>query len=347
MAERASGKRIDSAYFNFADEHISSFNRSGHAIVSTRSPVIAQSHVTRAVESTMGVHVENGHEVLHYVPRSFCVDGQYRVTNPLGMHGKQLDVETHVVAGATSSVRNTMRAIHAHGMEIDELVVGPLAAAEAVLANEEKEAGVLLIDMGGGTTDIVVFSEGGVSYTGVIGVGGAHLTSDIAIGLKVPLHIAEQIKLKAGRCGMRASDAAMLVGVPAFDSGLADEVPLRFLVDICQARIEEMFEAVMDVVADSGFRSPLPGGVVLTGGAASLNGVVELARHLFNLPVRLGLPRGIVSDNRELSGPALAVGTGLVLWGMRNGHPELRGRGDAGWHSVRRRVGQWLRHLAP
>lgn len=347
VAERTSGHKIESAYFGVADEHVRSFNRRGLITLGPRPKTIGASHVARAVEGTMGMDLLPGEEVLHFVPRAFRVDGDHVVQNPVGMRGRRLEVETHVVAGATSSVVNTMSAIHRHGLEIDELVVGPLAAAESVLTAEERQAGTMLLDVGGETTDVVIFTEGGITLTTVVGLGGAQVTSDLAIGLRTPLALAEEIKVKSGRCVATGIAPKELITVPTFDDSGAEQVPLRFVAEICEARMEEIFDAVIARVADSGFRAPLPGGVVLTGGGAALTGSADLARRRFELPARIGVPRGLRHGDAGLASPALAVGTGLVLWGMRNGHPEQRGRDEVGVTSAVRRLGRWLRHLMP
>lgn len=347
VAERTSGHKIDSAYFGVADENIRSFNRRGLTTLGPRPKTIGAAHVAKAVEGTMGMELRADEEVLHFVPRAFRVDGDRAVQNPVGMRGRRLEVETHVVTGATSSVVNTMAAIHRHGLEIDELVVGPLAAAEAVLTAEERQVGTMLLDVGGETTDVVIYAEGGITFTAVVGLGGAQVTSDLAIGLRTPLTLAEEIKVKAGRCVSSGIASKELITIPTFDDSGAERVPLRFVAEICEARMEEIFDAVIARVADSGFRAPLPGGVVLTGGGAALTGSADLARRHFELPARIGMPRGLDHADAGLASPALAVGTGLVLWGMRNGHPEQRGKDEGGVTSVVRRLGRWLRHLMP
>jgi len=347
QAERSSGQKIDSAFFSIADEHVSSFNRRGLVTVGAKPRAITQSHVTRAVESTtFALDLEPGQEVIHFVPRSFCVDHRYHVQNPVGMQGNRLEVETHVISGATTSIVNMMQAVHRHGLDIDEFVVSPLAAAEAVVTPEERHAGVMLIDIGGGTTDIVVFADGGISFTGVIAMGGNQVTSDLAIGLRVPLSTAEQVKLQTGRCTDTGMHGDETVALPSFDGGVPEDVPLVFVAEICQARVEEILEAVMDRVAASGFAAPLPGGAVLTGGGALLPGIVELARRTLDLPIRLGVPTGIAGSQEVLQNPAMAVGAGLVLWGMHNGHPEQRGRVGTGLHGAKRRLGTWFRQMA-
>lgn len=347
VAERTSGRKIDSAYFGIADEQIRSFSRRGLTTLGPRPKTISPSHVAKAVEGTMGMDLRTGEEVLHFIPRAFCVDGEQVVQNPVGMRGRRLEVETHVVAGATSSVVNTMTAINRHGLEIDELVVGPLAAAESVLTAEERQAGTMLIDVGGETTDVAIFTEGGVAFMAVVGLGGAQVTSDLAIGLRTPLTLAEEIKVRSGRCIAAGIPRTELVTIPTFDDSGAERVPLQFVAEICQARMEEIYDAVIAEVSESGFRAPLPGGVVLTGGGAALTGSADLARRHFELPARIGVPRGIDRNDSGLASPALAVGAGLVLWGMRNGHPEHRGRDEGRWASAMRRLGRWLRHVMP
>ncbi|MFA7297202.1 MAG: cell division protein FtsA [Dehalococcoidia bacterium] len=316
-AERASGvARILSAYVGIAGPHVSSMNSRGIVAIADPRHPITDGDVHRALESARIVNVPNNREVVHVIPRYYVVDAQDHVVDPMGMFGSRLDVETHVITAGSSAMHNLVQCIEGAGVRIESLVLEPLASAEAVLDPEEFEQGVVLVDIGGGTTDIAVFSQGAVVHTAVLPVGGQHMTRDLVVALRVPQPAAELAKRRYGHAIPSMVDDEE-VEIDAFGSEGTKTVRRRMIAEVLQARTEELFEMVAAEVRRGASQEVLSAGVVLTGGAASLPGIELLAEDVLRLPTRIGRPRHLAGLSDLLHDPAYATAVGLLRWSLK------------------------------
>jgi cell division protein FtsA len=316
-AERASGARILSAHVGIAGPHVSSMNSRGIVAIGDPRHPITDGDVHRALESARIVNVPPNREVIHVVPRFYVVDGQDHVVDPLGMFGSRLDVETHVVTSSTSAMNNLIQCVEGAGVRVESLILEPLASAEAVLTREEITQGSVLIDIGGGTTDIAVFVEGAVVHTAVLPIGGVHMTRDLVVALRVPQPSAELAKRQHGHVipSMVMEDEE--VEVEAFGSEGAKTVSRRLIAQVLQARTEELFELVLAEIRRGADPEMLSAGVVLTGGASGLPGVDLLAEEVLGLPARIGRPRHLAGLSDILHDPAYATSVGLLRWSLK------------------------------
>jgi cell division protein FtsA len=347
-AERVSGYAIEAAYLGLAGKHISSMNSRGVVVVGRGERPITEDDLERAIEQAQAVAVAHGREIVHVLPRSYSLDGQEGVRDPVGMVGFRLEVEAHIVTGAVPSIRNLAQCMEAAGVEVNELVLQPLASSEAVLTPEERETGVVLVDAGGGTTDVAIFAEGAICHSAVLPVGGNNLTNDISVGLRTPYAVAEALKLKFGHALPEMIDAGEVIDVAAFGEGEVQSIPRLDLVQILEARCEEMFAMVQDEIKRSGYEGLLPAGLVLTGGTAQLPGFKELAREMLGLPVRIGRARGIGGLVDAVNSPAYATAVGLLLWGLHRGSsPRRPGKAGGGWSDLYARFVEVLRAFLP
>lgn len=342
-AERISGYQIERAHVGVAGAHISSFNSRGVVAIS-RGHSITQDDVSRVMSAALAIAIPHNRKVIHVIPRGYTVDGQDGVRDPLGMHGFRLEVEAHIITGAATSIHNLVKCINQVGIEIDELVLAPLASGEAVLTDNEREMGVVLADIGGGTTDMAVFIEGSIWHAVVLPVGGNHLTNDVAVGLRAPFDMAEEVKEKYGYARSEDIPADETVDVAVFGGDSRQTISRRVLSKIIEARAAEIFSLMLQEVKRSGYDGLLPAGVVLCGGTAQLAGIRELGREIMQLPARIGVPgdlRGLVD---VLSSPAYATSVGLLQWGLRE-EAALPPRERTG--GLWQRVVQWLRSFLP
>jgi len=260
------------------------------------------------------VKVANDRRLLHVIPRGYAVDGQTGVDNPVGMHGFRLDVETHVITAAVTSIQNLVKCIHSLGIEIEDLVLEPLASSEAILTEDEKQVGVIMADIGGGTTDVAVFRDGSIWHTSILPVAGYQLTRDVAIGLGLPFEVAEEMKKKYGSV------------MPVYE-GKGDTAPAiskdghgvayQDLCDIVRARVEEILKLILLEMPNSDYEALVPAGLVLTGGSSNLSGIAALGRDILKIPVRVGVPNDIYGIADVLRDPAYATSVGLLLWGTK------------------------------
>ncbi|MBI2940685.1 MAG: cell division protein FtsA [Chloroflexi bacterium] len=316
-AERVSGFKVVSGLVGIAGGHVTSLNSRGFVGVSHADKTIDQEDVARAVEAARVVNIPSNREIIHAIPRHFIVDGQEGIRNPIGMIGYRLDVETHIVTGATTAIQNLTKCIHRLGVDVDQIVLEPLASSEAVLTEEEKEMGVVLVDMGGGTTDLVIFIEGSAWHSGVIAVGGNNITNDIAVKLRTPLAEAEELKIQYGQAVMSAVPADEMVEVSTFGRGTPQLVPRAEICSVIQDRLVEMFQLIDTEIKRSGYSGLLPAGLVLTGGTAETEGIVDLASEVLQLPIRIGRPAGVHGLVDAVGRPSYATSVGLLLWGAR------------------------------
>jgi len=347
-AERVSGYSIQAAYIGLAGKHISSLNSRGVVAVGRGERYITQDDVERAVEAAQAIAVPHNREIVHVIPRSFTLDGQEGVRDPVGMVGFRLEVETHIVTGAVASIRNLVQCVENASVEVNDLILQPLASSEAVLAPEERETGVVLVDAGGGTTDVAIFVQGTIWHSMVLPVGGNNLTNDIAVGLRTPFATAEQLKIKYGHALPELVDPSEMIDVAAFGEGESQSVPRVQLAQILEARVEETFIMVSNEIKRSGYEGLLPAGLVLTGGTAELQGFKELGREILQLPVRIGRLHNIGGLADAVSGPAYATAVGLLHWGLRHGTSERRTQKRASrWADLYQRFADILRIFLP
>jgi cell division protein FtsA len=282
---------------------------------------ISEEDIDRAMEGAKSLNLPSNREILHSIPRFFIVEGEEQVSDPVGMYGQRLDMDTHIVTGSVTAIQNLTQCVEGAGVEVEALVFSPLAAAEAVLEEEEKRQGVILADIGGGTTEIAVFVEGAVFHTTVLPVGGYHLTHDLVAGLRAPYSHVEELKLDYGSALPSQVDAEEMVEIEAFGGQRTKEVSRRRLAEILQARFEEILEMIYIDVKRAGFDDVIAAGLVLSGGTASLRGVNELSELVLRMPVRTGIPRRIHGLSDSLNSPAYATSVGLLHWAAQeNGH---------------------------
>ncbi len=316
-AERVSGYTISDAYIGVGGSHIASQNSRGVVAIGKGDRPVDRDDVDRAMEAAQAVDIPHNRRIIHAIPREFVVDGQDGIKNPLGLMGFRLEVDAHIVTGAVTSIQNLVHCVEKNHIEIADLVLQPLASAEAVLTPEEKNMGVALVDMGGGTTDMAIFVEGSIWETMVFAVGGNHITNDIAVGLRTPFAIAEDIKVRYAHAVSSAVDEEDKIEITTFGDNNVAVVSRRKLCDIAAFRTEEMFDLIAREIRRSGFGGLLPAGVVLTGGSAGLTGIRQVAEQVLQLPVRIGAPRRLQGLIEAISSPAYATSVGLLIWGMR------------------------------
>jgi cell division protein FtsA len=313
-AEQTAGCRLESACVGVTGQHISSLNNRGVVAITRSDQVVRQEDLRRVLQVARTVKVPNDSKLLHVIPRSYAIDGQYGIKNPVGMHGFRLDVETHIITAAATSIQNLTQCIHSLGIEIDDLILEALASGEAVLVPEERECGVILADIGGGTTDVAVFKDNSVFYTAVVPVAGYQITRDISIGLKLPFEVAEEMKIKYGHVMPVADEITTSKAL----TQNGHTVSHRELCDIIRMRVEELLRLIMLELSSVEIAKFVPAGIVLTGGSANLPGISELATQVTKLPIRVGIPHHLYSISDDLGNPAYATSVGLLLWKLKN-----------------------------
>jgi cell division protein FtsA len=314
-AEQASGLKVESAYVGVTGRHVSSHNSHGVVAIPRNDRLVRHEDLKRVLSSAQQVNVPDDRRILHAIPRNYSLDNQERIKNPVGMHGFRLDVETHIITAAISSVQNLVKCIRSIGVEIQDLILEPLASGEAVLTPEEREVGVILADIGGGTTDIAVFKDGSIYHTSIIPVAGYQVTSDLSIGLGLPFEIAEAMKKKYGNVYPEVLSKNQESTLTVEDG---HSVSYRDLCNIIKVRMEELLRLILLEMPDSNYASIAPSGLVLTGGCSNLAGLEALAKQTIRLQTRIGEPMGVYGITDILHDPAHSTGVGLLLWGTRN-----------------------------
>jgi cell division protein FtsA len=345
-AERMAGVKVAAALVSVSGEHVASQNSRGVVAVSRADHEIGEQDISRVVEAArMTAIPASDREIVHLIPRDFVVDGQDGVKNPVGMYGSRLEVEAHIVTGAGTLLANLLKCVQRAGLEIEELVLEPLASGQAVLAPAERDLGVAVVDIGGGTTSLGIFTNGGLCHTAILPVGGSHITNDIAVGLRTPIAEAERLKIAYGCASVAGVGADDTIEVPRIGSREVTTRPRRALVEVIEPRLAEILGMVKSQIKRSGYANLIPAGVVVTGGTALLAGLAEAASALLELPARVGMPdlRGTMAH--MVDSPAYATGVGLVLHGARQRVPGRLVRTADGAGSVFGRVRQWLREF--
>ena len=315
-AELMSGCEISSVYTGIAGGHITGFNSRG--IVAIKGPEITETDVERVIDAARAVAIPMDREVIHVLPQEYIVDEQAGIQNPVGMAGVRLEAKIHIVTGAVTSAHNIVKCCNRSGLDVCDIVLESLASGEAVLTGEEKELGTALLDLGGGTTDLAIFSDKNIRHTFVLALGGNNLTNDIAIGLRAPHAEAEKIKTRYGTCLSKSVSADDMIEVPGMGGREARKLPRQILGEILEPRMEEIFTLAKREVYRAGLENSIPSGLVLTGGTSLLEGTTEIAESVFNLQTRLGKPQGITGLVDVVNNPMYATGVGLVLYGAKN-----------------------------
>ncbi|MDD5038292.1 MAG: cell division protein FtsA [Dehalococcoidales bacterium] len=338
-AERTVGHKLESAYVGMTGRHIVSLNNRGAIAINRSDRLVRPDDLKRVLQSAQNIKVPSDRRLIHVIPRSYALDGQVGVKNPVGMHGFKLDVETHIITAAVTSIQNLVKCIRGIGIDIDDLILEPVASSEAVLSEDEKQKGVILADIGGGTTDISIFKEGSIWRTSVISVAGYQFTRDIAIGLGLPFDVAEEMKKQHGSVlpvyeGKTETPAA---GRDSHTTSYQD------LCDIIRARVEELLKLILLEIPTSEYKTLVPAGLVLTGGSSNLSGIDILGREILHLPVRVGNPIRIDGLTDLLHNPAYATVIGLLLWGAKH-------QGSSTWQSQgpnlsRQNIISWIKNL--
>jgi len=342
-AERMAGVHISDVYVAITGEHIRSTNNRGVVAVSGVDREVVAADVKRVVDTSKIINLPADRQIIHAIPRFFTVDGQDGVDDPVGMAGGRLEVDTHIITGGTTFITNVLKCVHRAGLEATGLVFEPLASSAATLLDEEKQVGVVLLDIGGGTTDIAVFSGGGAIYTSTIPVGGNILTNDISLGLKTTSNEAEHIKRTYGS-GTRDDDAAVIFPVKTLDGRSTKEVSSVQLRQIVVPRVVETFRMAKNKIIENVPRDLILGELVITGGGAHLNGIEALAEEVFGLPVRVGMPTAIGGLTEAIKQPEYATAIGLVLFGP-NGGGALNGHYTKRSNTMFTKMGRWFSDL--
>jgi len=322
-AELMAGCEISSVYAGIAGGHITGFNSRG--IVAIKGPEVTKNDVERVIDAARAVAIPMDREVIHVIPQEFIIDDQGGIQNPVGMSGVRLEAKIHIVTGAVTSAHNIVKCANRSGLDVCDIVLEPLASGEAVLTNEEKDLGTALLDLGGGTSDLAIFFGKNIKHTFVLSLGGNNLTNDISIGLRASQAEAEKIKIKYGTCVTQNISSEETIEVPGMGGRKPRKLPRQILGEILEPRVEEIFTLIKREIFRAGMDNVITSGVVLTGGSSLLHGITDIAESIFDVPSRLGKPRGISGLVDVVNNPMYATGVGLVLYGARN-QPEKRFR---------------------
>lgn len=342
VAELMSGCSVKQAVCGIAGSHIKGFNSSG--VVAIRNKEVTSLDVERAIDAAQAVAIPLDREVLHVIPQEFTVDDQEGVHDPVGMSGVRLESKVHIVTGAVSSAQNIIKCANLAGVQVSGIILEPLASAEACLTPDEKELGVALVDIGGGTTDIALYSKGSVVHTASISMGGSHITNDVAVGLRCSIQDAEQIKISSGCAMSSLLPSEQMIEVPLVGGRKSKEISRTVLTKIIEPRVEEILSLVSQEIANSGYKHLLSTGVVLTGGPSLMEGMAELAEFTFELPVRRGTPQHLTGLVDVVSSPLYSTAVGLLMYGLKNKtvtqlrHPDI----NKVYEKVINRMKNWL-----
>jgi cell division protein FtsA len=345
-AESTSGLEITSALVSMAGAHVSSVNSRGAAAVNGN--VIEQFDVEHALDQARAVAIPYDREIIHVIQRGFSVDGQDGIRNPKGMHGYRLEVEAHIITASAASTDNLRQCVGAAGVEIQQFVLNPLASAEVVLTDQERQMGVAVCDIGGGTTDLAIYVNGDVWHTMVLSVGGNHVTQDISHGLRLPFPQAEEVKKQQGHAVRREIGSEEYFAIRPFGEDRPVQISRRDLADIIEARVEEIFSLTLQEIKRSGYDGLLPAGIVLTGGTSALPGIKRIASDVLGIPVRTAQPENLLGLVDRLNSPAYSTSVGLLRWALSMHDTDLsigrerRGKGEKNMNLVKKIIGRIL-----
>ena len=345
-AELMAGSKITAVYAGIAGGHIKSFN--SHGIVAVKDKEITEGDVQRVLDAAKAIAIPMDREVIHVVPQEYIIDDQDGIKEPVGMSGVRLESKVHIVTGAVSSAQNIIKSCNKSGLNVTEIVLEPIASGEAVLTHDERELGVVLVDIGGGTSDLAIFSQGALVHTGVLTLGGNHITNDIAVGLRTPQNEAEKIKIKFGCAMSSLVKGDETIEVPSVGGRKPRTVPRKLLAEIIEPRVEEIFSLIQREIVKSGYQDMLASGIVITGGTTILDGMVELAEFIFDMPVKRGVPIGVGGLKDVVNSPKFATGVGLLKYAARKNASRtkfpIRDRAKV-YDKVRSSMKGWLKDL--
>jgi cell division protein FtsA len=314
-AELMAGCQIQSVYAGIAGSHIRSIN--SHGTVAIKDKEVGPGDVDRVIESARALAIPADQKVLHVLPQEFIIDGQEGIREPIGMSGVRLEAKVHIVTGAVSAAQNIVKCVRRCGLEVDDIILEQLASSMSVLTDDEKELGVCMVDIGGGTTDISVFTEGAIRHTAVIPIAGDQVTNDIAVALRTPTQHAEEIKKKYGCALTQLATSDESIEVPSVGDRPPRRLARQTLAEVVEPRIEELYGLILAELRRSGFEEVVGSGIVLTGGSSKMEGMIDLAEEVFHMPVRLGIPQGVGGLSGVVHNPIYATGVGLVQYGAR------------------------------
>ncbi len=340
-AELMSGCQIHSVYAGIAGSHIRSLN--SHGIVAIRDKEVMPADIERVIDAARAVAIPADQKILHILPQEFIIDEQESIRDPIGMSGVRLEAKVHMVTGAVSAAQNIIKCVRRCGLEVDDIILEQLASSHSVLTDDEKELGVCLVDIGGGTTDIAVFTEGAIRHTAVIPIAGDQVTNDIAVALRTPTQYAEEIKIKYACALTQLASADETIEVPSVGDRPDRRLARQTLAEVVEPRYEELFTLIQAELRRSGFEDLCAAGIVLTGGSSKMEGAVELAEEIFHMPVRLGLPQYVTGLVDVVRNPIHSTGVGLLLFGYQNrAVRESEARMGNGFKSVWNRMKNWF-----
>lgn len=343
QAEQTSGYDLSQAIVSMAGEHISSTNNKGLVAINRNNDGVMPQDIERALDVAQAIPIPHNRQIVHLIPRAYTIDNQTGVRSPIGMHGYRLEVEAHIVTASTPALMNLGQCVDNVGIQPAEFVLNAMASAETVLEPTEREMGVIIADIGGGTTDIALYVEGKVWHTKVFPVAGYHISNDIAIGLRAPFEVAEQVKIQYGDCRPDQIDSEYVFTVEPF-GGEKIQVGRQDLAHVIEARVEEIFQLILQEIKQTDYEGLLPAGIVITGGSAQLRGIAEVAERVLNVPARVATPKNLVGMVDRLHSPAFATSVGLLQWALSDNNTYKPRAGQREWG---RRVGSFFKTLLP
>ena len=345
-AEIMAGIPVESAYVGIAGGHIKGISSRGVIAVSGKNREITQTDIDRVIDAAKAVALPMDREVIHVLPQEYIIDNQDRIKQPLGLSGVRLEVDVHIITGAVASAQNIIKSVNRAGLEVKDIILEQLASSEATMVSDEKELGVAVVDIGGGTTDLAIFVNGSIRHAAVISLGGDNFTYDIAVGLRTPNREAEEIKRKHGCVLTTLLDDKETVEVPTVGGRKPRVVSRQVLCEIMEPRAEEIFGLVDREIKNSGYGNLIPAGVLITGGSSLMKGMMEIGEQIFDLPVRLGIPSGFGGLSEIVKSPEYATGTGLLLYGWRYGQkdPHFMSKNDSRlFQNILKRMKDWMK----
>ncbi|MGY8814516.1 MAG: cell division protein FtsA [Gammaproteobacteria bacterium] len=340
-AELMAGCEIHSVYAGIAGSHIRSLN--SHGIVAIRDNEVTVNDVDRVIDAARAVAIPADQKMLHILPQEFVIDNQEGIKEPIGMSGVRLEAKVHMVTGAVSAAQNIVKCVRRCGLDVDDIILEQLASSYAVLTDDEKDLGVCLVDIGGGTTDMAVFAEGSIYHTAVIPIAGDQVTNDIAVALRTPTQHAEDIKVRYACALTQLANSDETIEVPSVGDRPARMLARQTLAEVVEPRYEELFTLVRSELQRSGFEDLITAGIVLTGGSSKMEGAIELAEEIFHMPVRVGVPQYVTGLSDIVKNPIYSTGVGLLLFGQRQVNESIHGNNiDSGIRGVFERMKSWF-----
>ncbi|MDQ7012037.1 MAG: cell division protein FtsA [Mariprofundaceae bacterium] len=340
-AELMAGVEIQSVFTGIAGSHIRGYN--SHGVVATKNNEVTREDVDRVIDAARAMNIPADQKILHILPQEYIIDHQDGIREPIGMSGVRLEAKVHIITGAVSSAQNIIKCCNRCDLDVADMVLEQVASSEAVLLQDEKDIGVVLVDIGGGTTDIAVFIDGAIRHTAVIPIGGDHLTNDLVVGLRTSAREADQLKKKYGSCMVSVVSPEDQVEVPSVGGRPPRPMPRQVMAQILEPRVEELFEMIKAELQRSGYQELVAAGIVLTGGSSLLDGMTELAEEMFDMPVRMGRPHGVGGLTDVVSSPIYATGVGLILYGQRyRQQPPLQQAGVPMFSGIWQRMRSWF-----